>query len=210
VILRLFLIALLVVAAAKQALATDEGGPWRLVYAGQLLAEPGQAARGASTLLLRGERIVEIRDGHAPPAEFNLDHAEIIDWRDLYVLPGLIDSHVHLSSDLGGVAKTLSLVTQGEADVAYEAALNARKTLHAGFTTVRNLGDADGVVRALRDAVAAGKLQGPRILTSNASISATTGHADPTLGFRSEFHDAMYRDDNLCDGVESCRRAVRK
>jgi len=210
VILRLFLIALLVIAAAKQVLAAADGGPWRLVYAGQLLAEPGQAARGASTLLLRGERIVEIRDGHAAPAEFNLDHAEVIDWRDLYVLPGLIDSHVHLSSDLGGVAKTLSLVTQSEADVAYEAALNARKTLHAGFTTVRNLGDSDGVVRALRDAVAAGKLQGPRILTSNASISATTGHADPTLGFRSELHEAMYRNDNLCDGVESCRRAVRK
>src|SRR5690606_6627461 len=90
------------------------------------------------------------------------------------------------------------------------AALNARKTLAAGFTTVRNLGDRDGVIRALRDAIAAGKAKGPRILTANTSISATTGHADPTLGFRPELHDAVDRGANLCDGVESCRRAVRR
>ncbi|HRQ66000.1 MAG TPA: amidohydrolase family protein, partial [Xanthomonadaceae bacterium] len=68
----------------------------------------------------------------------------------------------------------------------------------------------DGVIRALRDAVNAGKLPGPRIQTSNTSISATTGHADPTLGYRPELHEALDRGENLCDGVESCRRAVRR
>jgi imidazolonepropionase-like amidohydrolase len=94
-------------------------------------------------------------------------------------------------------------------DVAYEAQMNARKTLMAGFTTVRNLGDADGVIRALRDAVRAGKVEGPRILTANSSISATSGHADPTLGFRSDLRAAVNRNGNVCDGVDACRRAVR-
>jgi imidazolonepropionase-like amidohydrolase len=88
--------------------------------------------------------------------------------------------------------------------------MNARKTLMAGFTTVRNLGDSDGVIRALRDAVRAGKVEGPRILTANSSISATSGHADPTLGFRSDLHAAVNRNGNVCDGVDACRRAVRR
>ena len=79
------------------------------------------------------------------------------------------------------------------------AQANARKTLSAGFTTVRNLGDGDGEIRALRDAIAAGKLPGPRILTANTSISATAGHGDPRLGYREDLHaafDAWYADRN--------------
>lgn len=200
---------LVLIAAAGTALA-DDAAPVRIVHAGQLLDRPGQAPRGASTILLRGERVAELREGHHGPAAFGLADAEIIDLREHFVLPGLIDSHVHLTSDLGGVAAQVAAVTRSQSDVAYEAALNARKTLAAGFTTVRNLGDSDGVIRALRDAINAGKVAGPRILTSNTSISATTGHADPTLGYRPELHDALDRSENLCDGMESCRRAVRR
>jgi imidazolonepropionase-like amidohydrolase len=99
-------------------------------------------------------------------------------------------------------------VTLSNAAIAYEAAANARKTLMAGFTTVRNLGDEHGVTLALRDAIAAGKVIGPRILDAGNSISATAGHMDETLGYREELADALDRG-NLCDGVESCRRAVR-
>jgi imidazolonepropionase-like amidohydrolase len=108
------------------------------------------------------------------------------------------------------VARALAAVEDSPADVAYEAAVNARKTLAAGFTTVRNLGDRDGVIRALRDAINEGKVDGPRILTANTSISASSGHADPTLGFRSELHEALDRGENVCDGVAECRRAVRR
>jgi imidazolonepropionase-like amidohydrolase len=208
--LRLIPFFVLFLALAGHASATDEAGPWRIVHAGQLLDRPGHAPRDAATVVVRGERIVEVRDGHLSAAELELADAETIDLSGYFVLPGLIDSHVHLSSDLGGVAAQLAAISRSQSDVAYEAALNARKTLAAGFTSVRNLGERDGVIRALRDAIDAGKLEGPRIQTSNTSISATTGHADPTLGHRAELHEALDRGENLCDGVESCRRAVRR
>jgi imidazolonepropionase-like amidohydrolase len=207
---RLLLVPVLILAAASHVFAADDAGPWRIVQAGQLLDRPGERPRGPSTILVRGERVAEVRDGHLGPADFGLEEAEIVDLREHFVLPGLIDSHVHLSSDLGGVARQLAAVSRSQGDVAYEAAMNARKTLAAGFTTVRNLGDRDGVIRALRDAINAGKVEGPRILTANTGISATTGHGDPTLGYRPELHEAVDTAGNLCDGVESCRRAVRR
>jgi imidazolonepropionase-like amidohydrolase len=182
-----------------------------IVHAGQLLDRPGMAARGAATLLIRDGKVEQVRDGHVDAAAFGIPAgARVIDLRGYFVLPGLIDSHVHLTNDLGGVASQLAEVQRSEADHALEAAVNARKTLQAGFTTVRNLGDGDGEIRALRDAVAAGKLPGPRILTANTMISASAGHGDPTLGFRPDLHAALDTSENVCDGVESCRRAVRR
>jgi imidazolonepropionase-like amidohydrolase len=208
---RILLVPMLLLVAAGPTFADETSGPWRIVHAGQLFDRPGVAAlRGTSTIVLRGERVYEVHDGYQGLAELGLEEAEIIDLREHFVLPGLIDCHVHLSSDLGGVARRLAAVSQSQADVAYEAAMNARNTLAAGFTTVRNLGDRDGIIRALRDAVAAGKIEGPRILTANSGISATTGHSDPTLAYRPELHEAVDRAQNLCDGVESCRRAVRR
>lgn len=182
-----------------------------IVHAGQLLDRPGMAARGAATLLIRDGKVEQVSDGHVDAAAFGIAAgARVIDLREHFVLPGLIDSHVHLTDDLGGVASQLAGVQRSEADHALEAAVNARKTLQAGFTTVRNLGDGDGEIRALRDAVAAGKLPGPRILTANTMISASAGHGDPTLGFRPDLHAALDTAENVCDGVESCRRAVRR
>ena len=180
-----------------------------VVQAGRLLDRPGSAPRGAATLLVDEGVIKAVRDGHHGPDAFGAPGARVVDLRGHFVLPGLIDSHVHLTSDLGGTAAQLAEVQRSAADHAIEAVVNARRTLAAGFTTVRNLGDADGEVRALRDAINAGKLTGPRILTANTSISATAGHADPTLGYRDDLHAALDNGGNLCDGVESCRRAVR-
>ncbi|MBE5315736.1 MAG: amidohydrolase family protein [Xanthomonadales bacterium] len=196
-------------AALALCLALPASAADLLVQAGRLLDAPGQAPRAASTLHVRDGRVVEVREGHLDAAAFGLESAEVLDLRTHFVLPGLIDSHVHLSSDKGGVAGQLASVQMDPVDVAYEAQMNARKTLRAGFTTVRNLGDSDGVIRALRDAVKAGKVEGPRILTANSSISATSGHADPTLGFRSDLRAAVNRNGNVCDGVDACRRAVR-
>ena len=196
-------------AALALCLALPASAADLLVQAGRLLDTPGQAPRAASTLHVRDGRVVEVREGHLDAAAFGLESAEVLDLRTHFVLPGLIDSHVHLSSDKGGVAGQLASVQMDPVDVAYEAQMNARKTLMAGFTTVRNLGDSDGVIRALRDAVKAGKVEGPRILTANSSISATSGHADPTLGFRSDLRAAVNRNGNVCDGVDACRRAVR-
>ena len=204
--------ALLAIAAAAPAPAQVAAPQWTVVQAGHLLDRPGKPARGASTLLLRDGRIEAVRDGHVDASAFTgvPSTATVIDLRDRYVLPGLIDSHVHLTSDKAGIEGQLEGVSKGVADHAYEAAVNARKTLAAGFTTVRNLGDEDGVTLALRDAIAAGKLPGPRIIDAGNAISTTAGHMDPTLGFRDELHDAIDVHGNTCDGVEDCRRAVRR
>lgn len=181
-----------------------------VVQAGRLLDRPGAPPRGAATLLVDGGVIKAVRDGHHGPEALGAPGARVVDLREHFVLPGLIDTHVHLTGDLGGVAAQLADVQRSPSDHAIEAVVNARKTLAAGFTTVRNLGDADGEIRALRDAIEAGKLVGPRILTANTGISATAGHGDPTLGYRDDLHAALDTGANLCDGVESCRRAVRR
>jgi imidazolonepropionase-like amidohydrolase len=190
---------LLAVAVAAPAAAETS-----YIHAGSLLAVPGQAARGASTVVVRDGRIEAVRDGHvAPPAG-----ARLIDLKDHYVLPGLIDSHVHLSSDRAGNEGLLAGFTESPQLTAYETYWNAQKTLRAGFTTVRNLGD-EGSVLALREAIARGWAQGPRIVDAGHSISTTAGHMDARLGVRDELHDEMGHQ-NLCDGVEECRKAVRR
>jgi imidazolonepropionase-like amidohydrolase len=124
------------------------------------------------------------------------------------VLPGLIDSHVHLRSDAGGREGLIEVVEGSVPKGTLRTAFEARKTLLAGFTTVRNLGDGSGATLALRDMVSAGMATGPRIVDAGRSISTTGGHMDPRNGLNPEFHSDE-GPDNVCDGVESCRRAVR-
>ena len=175
-----------------------------VIHAGALLDRPGKAPRGNATITVKDGRIVAVEDGFAAvPAG-----ATLIDLKDRFVLPGLIDSHVHLSSDRAGQEGLLSSFTDSPQLSAYEALWNARKTLNAGFTTVRNLGD-DGATLALRDAIARGWVQGPRIVDAGSSISTTSGHMDGRLGLREELHDDIPHE-NLCDGVEECRKAVRR
>ena len=180
--------------------------PVTVIHAGTLLDRPGRAPRRNASIIVRGNRIEAVQDGLvAPPAG-----ARLIDLSDRFVLPGLIDSHVHLTSDRAGVEGQLAEVTDSVALRSYEAAWNAGKTLQAGFTTVRNLGSDDGVTLGLRDAINRGWAVGPRIVDAGTSISATTGHMDATLGFREEFHDTLRQSGSTCDGPDDCRRAVRR
>jgi len=195
-----------------------------IVQAGRVLDRPGRAPRGPTSIVIRDGRVVALVDGHVnlfegqilgtPSGEIRNGrmtanrNTRVIDLRDRFVLPGLIDSHVHLRSDVAGQAGLIEGLTSSQAAGAYEAAVNARKTLDAGFTTVRNLGDNDGITLALRDAIAAGKVPGPRIVDAGDSISTTSGHMDSTLGLKEELHEAI-SEGNLCDGADACRRAVR-
>lgn len=176
-----------------------------VIHAGQLLDKPGSAPKGPSTIIVKNGRVAEIQSGY----QSGPDGAAKVDLKDKFVLPGLIDSHVHLDSDAGGNAALIEAITSSDAQTAYRAAANAKKTLMAGFTTVRNLGDGTGATLALRDAVAAGELPGPRIIDAGRSISATSGHMDNKNGLAEDLHGSI-SDDNLCDGMESCRQAVRK
>jgi len=177
-----------------------------VIHAGTLLDRPGRPPRQRASIIVRGGRIEAVQDGFAAvPAG-----GRLIDLSDRFVLPGLIDSHVHLVSDRAGVEGQLAGFTDGPALRSYEAAWNARKTLDAGFTTVRNLGSPDGITLALRDAVTRGWAIGPRIVDAGTSLSTTSGHMDDTLGVREDFHDALRREGATCDGADDCRRAVRR
>ncbi|HKR25191.1 MAG TPA: amidohydrolase family protein, partial [Allosphingosinicella sp.] len=196
--------ALLIAPASAQPPAAP--GPATVIHAGTLLDRPGRPPRRNVSILVRDGRIEAVRDGLVPVPE----GGTLIDLSDRFVLPGLIDSHVHLTSDRAGVEGQLAEMTDSVPLRAYEAAWNARKTLDAGFTTVRNLGSDDGITLGLRDAIARGWAIGPRIVDAGTSISATTGHMDPTLGIREEFHDDLLRSGSTCDGADDCRRAVRR
>lgn len=206
------ILALVLAAATALAGPVAAADTLVLVQAGRLLDRPGQPPKGPSTVLIRNGRIEAVRNGILGPQAFGAAAAKatVIDLKDRFVLPGLIDSHVHLQSDRAGVEAQLAAVTDNVADSAYEAAMNARKTLDAGFTTVRNLGDSEGVTLALRNAVAKGWMTGPRIIDAGDSISTTSGHMDGALGYREELYEPMHVHGNLCDGVESCRKAVRR
>ncbi|HVQ09988.1 MAG TPA: amidohydrolase family protein [Allosphingosinicella sp.] len=193
-------------AQAPAPAAPPAAGPVTVIHAGALLDRPGRPPRQRATIIVRGERIEAVQDGFAAvPAG-----ARLIDLSDRFVLPGLIDSHVHLTTDRAGVEGQLADVTDSMPLRAYEAAWNARKTLDAGFTTVRNLGSDGGITLGLRDAIARGWAIGPRIVDAGTSLSTTSGHMDSTLGMREEFHDVLRASGSTCDGADDCRRAVRR
>jgi imidazolonepropionase-like amidohydrolase len=202
---KVIFVSLGVALLASTPLAAQSTDRVTVIHAGKLLDKPGTPPRGPSTVIIRNGKIAEVFAGHQQgPAG-----ATLIDLKDKFVLPGLIDSHVHLDSDAGGNAALIEAVTDSPARAAYRAAGNAKKTLMAGFTTVRNMGDGTGATLALRDAVAAGELPGPRIIDAGRSISTTSGHMDATLSVSEDLHNSIGQE-NLCDGVESCRQAIRK
>jgi len=197
----------LLLAAAALSVATPAAAQsvgTTLIYAGHLLDRPGTAPRGASTIVVENGRVARIDSGFTAPAA----GTAVIDLRSSYVLPGLIDAHVHLDSDAGGDAQFIERLSDSAPAKTLRALANGRKTILAGFTTVRNLGDESGATLALRDAAARGQLDIPRIVDAGRSMSTTSGHMDETLGIAEGLHAAIGQD-NLCDGADACRRAVR-
>jgi imidazolonepropionase-like amidohydrolase len=178
-----------------------------IIHAGTLLAVPGEAPQTEQSVIVRDGKIVEVRDGFVQPgAADDTTDARVIDLSDSFVMPGFIDLHVHLTGQAGSGSK-LDYVTMTDADVAFTALMYARRTLLGGFTTVRDLGSDGTAVFALRDAVKAGKVAGPKIVAAGEAITPTGGHGD-VHGFRPEVLDAL-PSSGVCDGPDDCRRAVR-
>jgi imidazolonepropionase-like amidohydrolase len=194
-------------ALAQSALAQPAAPKTTYIQAGTLLDRPGRPPRGNSTVVVRDGRVAEIRDGFATPEP----GATLIDLRDAFVLPGLIDMHVHLWG-IGGdpMRARLEAMTRDRFDNQMTAVANAKTTLAAGFTTVRDLGGDPRGVRALRDAIDAGTVPGPTIVNAGEMISVTGGHGDDGNGLAEDFADMVHaKQINLCDGPDDCRRAVR-
>ncbi|WP_269714454.1 metal-dependent hydrolase family protein [Caulobacter sp. NIBR2454] len=172
------------------------------VQAGRLLADPATGkVETNKTVVIENGRVLRIEDG------FTGEGANVVDLKDSFVLPGLIDSHVHLTSEQGPNSR-LNEVTQSSAEQAMVGARYAKKTLKAGFTTVADLGAENQAIFALRKATANGDVAGPRIIASGSAVSVHGGHGDIN-GFSEDVMHVL-RPESVCSGVEDCRRAVRE
>lgn len=157
------------------------------------------------TIIVSDTKIRKIVDGFISKAA--VEDIEI-DLKDKFVLPGLIDLHVHIEKEMNPSSYTSSF-TQNEADVAFESTVCAEKTLMAGFTTVRDLGGS-GVNISLRNAINDGIVKGPRIYTAGKSIASTGGHADPTNGFSKKLMGDPGPFEGVINSPEDGVKAVRQ
>jgi imidazolonepropionase-like amidohydrolase len=188
---------LLVPPAAAQDAPAAAGATY--IHAGRLLADPasGRVETG-KTLVVEGGRVAAIRDGF-------VGEGRVIDLRDAFVMPGFIDSHVHLTFESGPTSR-IDAVTKSTTDQAFDGVVFAGRTVRAGFTTVVDLGSDPEAINALRDAIAAGKVTGPRVIAAG-GVAAHGGHGD-VHGYRQEIID-LFRSPTLCSGADDCARAVR-
>lgn len=177
-----------------------------LLHAGWLLAQPGTAPVTAQTLVVAGEIIQDVRPGYLTAADFPSSDVTIVDLKSSYVLPGLLDMHVHLTLS---PSVTADIAHDSEADLAMRATEHARITVEAGFTTVRDLGSTSTqAILAVRDAIRRGGVPGPRIIAAGQTISATGGHGD-VRGLRADIAEVT-ASTGVCDGADECRAAVRE
>src|SRR5579872_3493850 len=175
-----------------------------VLKAAHLFDATGAAIKDGATVVVRGDHIVSVGTGDAPAG------ARVIDLGDATLMPGFIDAHTHLTMQL---EKNYYLgryheIMRFPAEQALYAALYAKRTLEAGFTTVRNVGAQDFVDISLRNAINAGVTEGPRMLTAGHGIGSPGGHFD-LLSYPPDRVHVQSPIEGICSGPESCREAVR-
>jgi imidazolonepropionase-like amidohydrolase len=178
--------------------------PEVVVHCGHLLDTVAGKLLGATTIVAEGKRIKEIRSG-----SIDVPGAQLIELGDATCLPGLIDSHTHLTGETSPTGYT-DRFRWNVADYAIRSTVYARRTLQAGFTTVRNLGDNDGESIARRNAINAGIVPGPRIFTAGTAIGSTGGHADGSDGYRKDLAGDPGPEKGIINGADDAWKAVRQ
>jgi imidazolonepropionase-like amidohydrolase len=174
------------------------------IWCGKLIDGHNLVVQPTMTIIIEGNKIVSVEKGYINGKGDDKN----IDLKNKTVLPGFIDCHVHLETQFNKNS-LLEQFTLSEADLAFNAVVNAKTTLLAGFTTVRDCGGT-GVNTSLRNAIAKGKIIGPTLLSSGKAISASGGHMDPSDGFREDaFRDLPSAKDGVADGKDECMKAVR-
>lgn len=170
----------------------------------------GQVFDSASGKLL-GPHQIEIQDGKIQALTPGVASADgsVIDHSKQVCLPGLIDLHTHISYMESGPQTYSDVFRLNAGDYAVRAAVNARKTLHAGFTTVRDLGDTEGSSIAVRNAINQGLIEGPRVYTAGRSIATTGGHADQTNGRSRSLPGKPGPRDGVINSADEAYAAVR-
>ena len=175
------------------------------LHCGKLIDTKDGKVLTNKTIIISGKKIMAIENGFSSPKSAS---DVVIDLKSKTVMPGLIDMHIHIESETNP-ASYLQRYTLNEADVAFNGQHFADVTLKSGFTTVRDLGGS-GVNVALRNAINAGKVDGPRIFTAEKSLASTGGHADPTNGSKRQLIGNPGPDEGVINGVDEARKAVRQ
>lgn len=177
-----------------------------IIHAGKLIPANSDKVLSKVSVIIDGNRIKDIKKGFTKPKKSD----SVIDLSDATVMPGLMDMHTHVTNEHSGMASYLDGFKLNAADYALKGVVYAERTLDAGFTTVRNLGDAYNSSVALRNAINKGMITGPRIYTAAKSIATTGGHADPTNGFAQSIAGDPGPKEGVVNGVADARKAVRQ
>ena len=175
-----------------------------LIHAGNLIDVETGKIESRKSIVIKNSLIASVSDGYINKSDFQ----EYYDLKDSYVLPGLMDAHVHLAQEYVPKAER-DLKVEPEFNAIFAAA-NAIKTLNAGFTTVRNVGDGGMETISLRNAINKGIVPGPRILTSGKTIATTGGHGDPTNGLPTDLYEPPTPEEGVVDSFEDIKKAVRQ
>src|SRR5579864_6616017 len=197
-------VASLLAVGAARAQETAAAPETLVLKAEHLFDSTGTALKDGATIVVRGDRIVSVGNQPAPAG------ARVIDLGDATLLPGFIDSHVHVTMELQKdyYRGFYNNVMRFPAEQTLYGALYAKRTLEAGFTTVRNVGADDFVDVGLRNAINAGVTEGPRMLTAVHGIGSPGGHFDD-YALPPDRVKPWGPIEGICSGPEECREAVR-
>lgn len=185
-------------------LATSAFAQKTIIHCGNLIDGKSNDAQPQMTIVVEGNKITGVQKGFSKITGDD----KLIDLSQKTVMPGWIDMHVHLEGETNK-DQSLQRFTLNDADIAFRSTVFAKKTLMAGFTTVRDLGGS-GVNIALRNAIAQGLVVGPRVITAGKSIATTGGHADPTNSFRKDLMGDPGPKEGVINSPEEARQAVRQ
>lgn len=175
------------------------------LHVGKLFDSEKGIVTEEKTIIVENNIIESVESGYI---ESSNDDDEIIDLKDKTVYPGFIDMHVHIESE-SNPSTYLQRFQLNPADLAFNSSVFAKRTLEAGFTTVRDVGGT-GVNVSLRNAINAGKVVGPRIFTSEKTIGTTGGHADPTNGYRDDLQGDPGPKLGVVNSIDDAKKAVRQ
>ncbi|MEQ9402822.1 MAG: amidohydrolase family protein [Cyclobacteriaceae bacterium] len=179
-------------------------GQRTLIYAGTLIDGISKKPVKEQTIIVEGTQIIEVKSGYVTVGPDDI----VVDLKSHTVMPGWIDMHVHIEGETSP-DRYIKEFTQNPADKALFSTDIARRTLMAGFTTVRDAGGS-GVNVSIRNAIARGYVTGPRIFTAEKGLGVTGGHADPTNGYRADLAGDPGPKDGVVNGIADARKAVRQ
>jgi imidazolonepropionase-like amidohydrolase len=181
----------------------------KIIHAGSVLLGAEQQLKTAQTLLITDDKITALKAGYVSQDAFGLSDAQVIDLKNQFVLPGLIDMHVHVTFERDASVNRHRWTTEYEADQALRSIKYLERTLAAGFTSVRDLGSDHQVIFPLKRAIERNDIAGPRIFAAGNTVSPTGGHAD-LHGYRADISAGVGASVGICNGADDCRRAVRE